>query len=449
MSDRRLSSRLTFLFGVVAAYWAAVSPAIAQTETGTPENGTAGAGTPSGPPDGDGSADGGFMSLDPGDWVKDAFSDFAEAFTEGIYQFVDGVNTALFGVPALGDPREMPTWTEPTGPFWPAVWETYWTLAFLSLVGLIVVAMRAHSSTSGRELKVRLADVAFSAGMILFGWWIAQFALHLGNSVAMGFAPDPETMFATPGSTAKVGLGVVVGAIALLINAGAVLTAFSVVLLERAVLLITVGLWPVFWLFRPTDGGLSNTVAGIGLGTFAGVLGAKMFQAILAHMVFNISWQSAHAADVVGAIIGTVIGTAVTFIGIPLMVGRNFIPEAMTMLGTPAVSVATDFSEKGGERVREKGREAVQNYGDSGRGESSGRGGRVPRSAPSSGSASRSVGSVGGAAPAASSTPTTDTPPSSNSSRRERQVDSHLRRRDSLRSLRDKNDDRDHNFRSP
>lgn len=328
--------------------------------------------TPSGdgdaPNSGEGAGTGGGLFGDPAAWATEAFVGLVEGFASGIHDFFTGMTAAVFGVPAVGDIADATTWSSVDGPFWPVVRSVYLVMSGLAMLVLGAGVMHALSNLSGRALKQRLWTLTVSFGMVIFGWWVAQFCLHLSNAIALAFAPDPATLFATPGNAAKFGLTLVVGAVLLLINAGAVVAAAVVVIVEKAVILICVALWPIFWAFRPL-GGYSDTVAGLGLGTFFGVLGAKIFQAVIAYLVWNINWTGIHATEAVGALLGQVVGAGITFVGIPLIVGRNFIPEAMTMFGKPAVDVADDFSDAARGRARTQAQAVRSEFGGSARGQ--------------------------------------------------------------------------------
>lgn len=324
--------------------------------------------TPAPPAPNASSNDGGGLFGDPVSWVTTALVGIVESIAAGIHAFFVGMTATVFGVPAVGEIRDATTWGDVDGPFWPVVRSVYLAMSGLALLVLGGAAMHALSNHSGRALKQRLWTLTVSFGMVILGWWVAQFCLHIANAVALAFAPDPSTLFATPGNAGKFGLTLVVGALLLLLNAGAVAMAAIVIIVEKAVILICVALWPIFWAFRPL-GGYSDTVAGLGLGTFFGVLGAKILQAIIAHMVWNIEWAGIHATEAVGALLGQVVGAGITFVGIPLIIGRNFIPEAMTMFGKPAVDVADDFSDTARGRAREQARAATAGYASSARGQ--------------------------------------------------------------------------------
>lgn len=294
---------------------------------------------------------------DPVTFVTEAFVGFVEGLVQGVYMFLGGLTATIFGVPTVGDPENPLTWLDVDGPFWPIVRTGYLVSSLISLVILGGVLMRVRGNYDGRELQRKQGQVLRSAGMIIVGWWIIQLQFHIVNIFTEVFAPNPDVLFQTPGNAAKFGLTMVAGALLLLINGGVVVMAGFVVLLEKAVLLLTAAMWPFFWAARP-GGSYVNTVSGLGLGTHYGVLGAKGFQAFLAWIVWNIDWSSTHAVEAVGAALGTIVGSSVTFFFVPLIVGRNFVPEAMTMFGQPAVDVADDFSDTS----REHARAAVSNY---------------------------------------------------------------------------------------
>ena len=312
---------------------------------------------------------GGGGLIDPVAFVTGAAVGVAEAIAAGTYAFLGGITWAIFGIPAVGTPTDPATWTNVSGPFWPVIRSLHIILSAFSFLLLGAMTMHTLGKYHGRALQKQLAQIGFSALMIILGWWVVQFQLHVANTITLAFAPDPSVLFSTPGNAGKFGLTLIVGAIGLLFAAGAMATAAIVVIAEKAILVMLAGLWPLFWAFRPA-GGYSDTVAGLGLGTFYGVLGANIFQGIFAWVLWNINWTGLHATEAVGALIGQLIGTGITFVGIPLIVGRNFIPEAMIMFGKPAVDVADDFSNAARANGSQLAANAMDDYGQSARGQS-------------------------------------------------------------------------------
>lgn len=303
---------------------------------------------------------GGLFSMDPVAFVTDAFVGLAEGIANGVYAFFGGITWAIFGIPAVGTLSDPTTWADVDGPFWPVIRNLHLILSGVALLILGIMSMHTLGEYHGRELQKQLAEIGLSVLMVVLGWWVVQFQLHLANTITLAFAPDPTTLFATPGNATKFGLTLVVGAIGLLLSAGAMAMAAFVVIAEKVILVLLAGLWPIFWAFRPA-GGYSDTVAGLGLGTFYGVLGANVLQGILAWVLWNIDWAGIHATEAVGALIGQLVGTGITFVGIPLIVGRNFVPEAMIMFGKPAVDIADDFSDS----ARQQAQNAAAGYAGS------------------------------------------------------------------------------------
>jgi hypothetical protein len=308
-----------------------------------------------------GGGSGGF--IDPVDFVLGGLEGIANSLASGAAALLNAFNHVLFGIDAPGVAGDISSWGPPESGLWVGAWALFWTLTPLCLAFLVLQAMRAQGSTSGRDSRAKLAEIAKCAGMILLGWPIAVGGLHLADAVAMGLVPEGSQLLHTPGNVAKVGLGVVVGVVLIVFQSSMALTAVLVVLLERVVLIFAVAAWPVWWATRPSDGGFSNAVSGIGLSMYVGVAGAKVVQSALAYLVFQSEWSIAGVDAVFVDVLGSAVGLGAAFVGIPVVVGRNFVPEVMTILGTPAVDVAEDYAERG----REQAGDVAKDYAGSAR----------------------------------------------------------------------------------
>lgn len=298
-----------------------------------------------------GGGGGGLINVDPAKWVFTALEGVANSFVSGVGAVVDAFQHAVFGIDAPGVPGDISTWGPPEGGLWAGAWALYWSLAGLAIAFLILQAMRATNAPSERESKQKLAEIGRCAIMVLAGWPVAIGGLHLADAVAMAFIPEGASFFETPGNTAKLGLGVVLGVVALIFQSSMVLTAIGVIMVERIILVVAVAGWPVWWALRPSDGGFANAASGIGLSAYVGVAGAKVVQSALAYLVFNSEWSFSSVSAPFVDVVGSAVGLGVTFIGIPIVVGRNFIPEAMSILGSPAVEVAEDYASDAREQV--------------------------------------------------------------------------------------------------
>lgn len=297
------------------------------------------------PGSGDSGGGGGLINVNPGEWAVSALQGLVESLVSGAVTFINAFQHVVFGIDPPGVQGDISTWGPPDNGLWVGAWGLYWSLAGLAIAFLVIQAMRATNAPSERESKQKLAEIMRCGAMVLIGWPVAIGGLHLADAIAMAFVPEGAQFFSTPGNVAKLGLGVVLGSLALVFQTGMALTAIFVVLVERVILIGAVAGWPVWWALRPSDGGFANAASGIGLSMYVGVAGAKVIQSALAYLVFNSEWSFASVSAPFVDVFGSAVALSVTFIGIPIVIGRNFVPEAMTMLGTPAVTVAEDYAD--------------------------------------------------------------------------------------------------------
>ncbi|ADE05250.1 uncharacterized protein HVO_C0034 (plasmid) [Haloferax volcanii DS2] len=331
------------------------------------------------------------LDIDPVEFVTEAFAGFVESFANGIGDVLDAFQHLVFGINAPGSTTDPATWGAPEGGLWSGAWWLFWTLAPLAIVVLTMQAMSVAGRENTREGKAKLWEIGKAAVMVFVGWPVAIGGLHLFDAISMGLVPDGTEFMSTPGSVSKLGLGLVVGACMLAFQSGTMVVAIGVVLAEHVLLIAAVAGWPIWWAMKPADNGFSNAASGIGLSMYFGVAGAKVVQAAIAALIFNTSWEIANVSETFVTVVASGVGLLVAFVGIPIVVGRNFIPEAMTVLGSPAVSVAEDYATRG----RETAADAANEYASSARANVRS---KMPNSVPSpswaSGSSSRWAGEV-------------------------------------------------------
>lgn len=314
-------------------------------------------------------------------WAVDVVVGLATAMLEALQGYI-------FGIHAPGTPGDIASWGPPETGLWVGAWAVYWTVAPLAMALLVFQSMTAQGAPSGRDTTAKLAEIAKCGGMILAGWPIAIGGLHLASSVALAITPDAATLLSTPGNIGKVGLTAVVAGVLAFFQAGTVVFALAVIILEQVIVVAAVAFWPAWWALRPSDNGFANVASGIGLSMYLGVIAAKLAQAGLALLVIKASWGAGGGSAVL-SLIGSAVGVAVTFVGIPAAVGGYFVPEAAMLLGTPAVNIADDYAGAARGRAKEHAGGAAREYADSARS-------RARNAAPSAGSIPTPTWSRGG-----------------------------------------------------
>lgn len=307
----------------------------------------------------------------PVELVSGGFLWVVRGLVSGATALLGMVQDIIFGIYVPGTPGDIASWGPPETGLWVGAWALYWTLAPLGMALLVFQAMTAHGSpASNRDTTAKLAEIAKCGAMILAGWPIAIGGLHLAGRVSMAIAPAADTLLSTPGNVTKLGLGAVVGGALLILQASAAIVAVIVIFLEHVIVVAAVAGWPVWWGLRPAENGFANAASGIGLSMYLGVIGAKLAQASLAMLVLNADWGLGTAGGFESAalsVLGSAVALGMTFVGIPYVVGQNFVPEAMMMLGTPAVKVADEYAGQARGQAKDRAGEAASEYADSAR----------------------------------------------------------------------------------
>lgn len=279
----------------------------------------------------------------------------------GISGFVSLFNHIVYALPAPGSPDDPMSWQDPQNRWWPAVWATYLTLAPVGfwLVGLGYLRL-ADAPQEQRRAQLRQSTHALLA--ILFGFLVAPLGLHMGNVLALGLAPSGTEFMSTPGNAAKLGLGILFGAVLVLIKGVIVLVGLLVLFLQYFVTHLVVAFWPLFWGFRATPFDGLRAIGHAGVAAWLVLIVLKVVQSGILRLMFEIPWAPAsEPGSAILALVGTAMGLGFTTILLPKIALSKMIPAAVLMMGTRRAGGAArnvpsgrDVYHRSRERYRER-----------------------------------------------------------------------------------------------
>ncbi len=295
-------------------------------------------------------------SFDPVENLKELL----EALQEAPGWIVDTMNEMVYGIPAPGDPEEPKTWMSPENGLWPGMMDyTAWTTAIATAILLVSGALSFfHERTYMRKEAWKRWLIALI--MILGTWTLLPFALHLADAIVGVLVPDSSEVFAEWANFAKVGSGLVVLLIVGILKASVLGIGLFVLILERFLIYLGFGLWPIAWALRSTRFGLARSLGETLVFLFGVVIATKIGQALIARLLFTLDWQGISPSSVV-YVLSLGAGVFVMLIYFPWKMLEHANDAASVSLG---MSAGARAAGRAGESAKARANERVGQVGD-------------------------------------------------------------------------------------
>lgn len=315
--------------------------------------------TPSGKPPGrggggsGGGGGGGDPFPTPKELVQGMLKYIVESISEGIKTLLSAFNRYVFGLPTPGTAADPTTWADPSNGWWPGVWAVYLMLVPLGAFAALLAATLAVGKPA-TERRGRLRDAIRALFMIVFGWYIAAATLHLGDTIAFALAPSSTEFLATPEGTAKLGLGLVLGAAIAMLEVTVIAWAILVLFVQWFLAHVLVAFWPLFWGFRAFPSNTSRPFGDVGIAGLATLVVLKLLQAGVLRLLFEIPWGVDRAFATLLSLVGTAVGLIVATVVLPGVAIKKMLPAAMVVAGkqhTPDGEQIKQLRERARERI--------------------------------------------------------------------------------------------------
>lgn len=335
----------------------------------TPPDGPGGPGGPRTPANGtDGS---GPVFPSPEEFAEAVAEWIVASISAGLEKFIDTFNRVMFGLPAPGAWEDPDSWVDPTDGWWAGVWETYLILVPIGVFMGVSAATLALSKPPA-ERRQRFLTAAKALGLIVFGFPFLAAVLHLGNALSIALAPAPEEFLSTPGNTAKLGVGVVLGLAVIIVDATVVVIGLAVLFIQYFLVHILVALWPLFWGVRALPFDVARPFGDVGVAGLGVLILLKIFQTATLRFLFEIPWETGQPGALLFSLVGTIVGLVVATLLLPVVAVKKALPAAMLAVGTkhsPSPDRVQELQTRAAGRAREHAASIL------GRGDGSGSGG--------------------------------------------------------------------------
>lgn len=277
-----------------------------------------------------------------------------EDFTSGVSAFVDKFHEETLTLPAPGSLDDPMSWLYPENDKWPHIMPIYWALYSVVAIPMLAQGSWNIFASDPHERRPEARRWGKNLFLLVGGLVIVPLALHGGNVIAMGFSPQGEEFFATPGDAAKLGVGLTMGAILLWIKAILVAVAIIVVLVQDIMTYWAVAMYPAaIWLVSTRNTFAQAIGAGI-IGMLSFLIFLKCAQAIFLRFLFEMPMGTDQAAASLMTIIQTIIGVVVAFVALPYYGTLKAIPASAVMITGKMRSEGEDWIEDSREKFPDR-----------------------------------------------------------------------------------------------
>lgn len=418
---------------VVVCLGIAGVPAVAQAQGQGQTNGSnttapgaagAGNGTTNGTGNGTGAGGGGGLgvgmpSIDfpsPTEMAAELVVGFATSLGDGAASLVDIYSEIAYTLSAPGEPDDPSTWFEDQSGLFDATWVlagVSWSFAWILYVVAISFALEEPDPRK-RQGKLKRIGKAILIGQ-LPGLLLAIGGYHLTNTVALAIAPDGQEFLQTPGNLGKLGIGLILPVVLVVINAGVVIAGVFALIAIYVLVHLVYSIWSLAWALTVIPSDTLQHWGRMIISVYALLPLLTLAQVWIMRMAFEADWNIGVGGDVSAAILGmlgTSIFLAIGNLGLPIITFKKAVPAGVAVMGTRA-------SKKAGGEFTTR-RQQVQDRLRGGGSEQTGE----PRlgAAPSGSGPTRrqrtvgGVGSTGGSADGSTTTGTTGSTGTSTSS---------------------------------
>ncbi|GAA0255525.1 hypothetical protein GCM10009000_085320 [Halobacterium noricense] len=272
------------------------------------------------------------------------------------------VRHSVASIPAPGQPDKPSTWVNPQNGVWPGVYRAaQWTSGLGAVVLMAGFGMSFYRSDP-YEKRHAWKRVGIAFIMLATTWIIPPLILHLANETVMSIAPGGAEFIQTNSKLAKLGVGIGFGVILGIVQTGTVAVGILVLGLERALIYLSVFLWPLAWACRSYTGFLKS-IGDTFVYLFGVVIVTKLFQALVLKLLAELPWTSSPLGVLeTSALVVGGLGFALLILPRQMLAHAN--DAASVALGTSASNQrkAGEYVDKAGERVGHEVHEKVQDY---------------------------------------------------------------------------------------
>jgi hypothetical protein len=291
---------------------------------------------------------------------------------KALFGFGKGIITTtldwIFGVPAPGKPTKPQTWLDPHNGVWPGISEfTKWTTTFAALL-LAYSGGMTFLRTDATKRRQDWKRWGFALLMILGTWTLLPLGLHLANEFSQVVRPGISDVFRSWASVSKVGVGLGFMIVLALLQQSILGIGIFVLAIERVIILITVGFWPLAWALRSTRNDIAQSLGQLCIFLLAMMIATKLGQALMARLLFSLEWNlgSAGLGHIVIMLLVIGAGTAFMLIYFPFKMLQHANDAANVSLGmSTAAKAGGQASEWAGERASERARPYLKGKYDS------------------------------------------------------------------------------------
>ena len=279
---------------------------------------------------------------DPKQIAQDIWMAGINSVTTGIGSFVDAFNKFLFPLPVPGEAWDIRSMLTDQSGFWPGVWFMMTVTEVFTAVFLTVQAARASGMRDRRKQRDRYKQIGKATIFGLAPGVLLLFVfLHPFNTFLLEVAPSGSEFLSTPGNAGRLGIGLVLGGLLLLINAGIVGLGIAARVFIYFSMYVIYWLWGPAWALTTSESGNARNVGYVVISAAVAVFVSVVIQVAILRFAFEVPFDFESAEGAVQALIAIVAQAALVFLAliyVPWRAAKSLIPRSMAMMGRRATT---------------------------------------------------------------------------------------------------------------
>jgi hypothetical protein len=286
--------------------------------------------------------------LNPVEQFKKLVSGF---FKVPATKFINAVNNRVFGVPAPGEPLQPASWSNPNDGKWKGVVKFTGFSTVLATLFLIFSGGRTFMESDEYARRSAWKRWVTAVLMILTTWTLVPLGLHIADAIATGLAVDGKAMLESWATMGKVGTGIGFTLILGLLQPTIVAAGMFALALERFLIFVGVGLWPLAWSLRSMKSPFAQSIGQTFIYIFGVTIVAKLGQALIGRFLFSLQFESFGSSLMTFIMIGVGVVFMLVYFPMKMLQHANDAASVSLGVGGPSRRQVGQYADRANERV--------------------------------------------------------------------------------------------------
>lgn len=273
-------------------------------------------------------------------------------------------NEMIFGVPAPGQADKPQTWLSPSNGLWSGLIDYTKVTTGLAVVMMMISGSLAFYHEGTRAQKEAWTRWLIALIMILTTWTLLPLVLHMADALSTNLRPGSQEAFSSLANKGKITAGLVGLVIAAVTQFSVLGVGIFVLIIERFLIYLCFGLWPIAWALRSTRFGFARSIGETVVFMLGVTIVTKIGQALIARLLFSLDWQGI-SPNTVFLVLAICAGAFFMLIYFPWKMMEHANAAASVSLGmSAAAQSAGQYGDSAKDRASERVGQVYNGYQD-------------------------------------------------------------------------------------